>query len=327
MILVTGGAGYIGSHTVKSMIAGGSDVVVVDNLSQGHPWAACGAELIRADIADKEALARILKERPVEYVIHFAAFAYVGESVKEPSKYYNNNIASSLSMLDTLLENGVIKIVFSSSCATYGIPAGLPITEEMPQNPVSPYGMTKFVFERILADYARAYGLKYVSLRYFNAAGASSDATIGELHEPETHIIPLLIEAAHTGNAFHLFGFDYLTRDGSCERDYIHVEDLASAHIAAGEYLLGGGDSVNVNLGTGLGVTNLELVRIVEEVTGKKIDIVRDERREGDPDRLIASNGKAWDILGWRPRHSDINEIVASANRWYLKNRDRMTSS
>jgi UDP-arabinose 4-epimerase len=256
-------------------------------------------------------------------VVHFAAFAYVGESVRDPAAYYRNNTVAALRMLDVMIECGVSRIVFSSSCATYGIPAGLPITEDMPQLPVSPYGETKLIFERVLADYERAYGLKHVSLRYFNAAGASDDSSIGEAHDPETHIIPLLIDAAHTGGEFNLFGTDYPTRDGSCERDYIHVDDLASAHILAVEHLMGGGDSVSLNIGTGEGVTNFELIHVVEQVTGKRINVVPCGRREGDPAALVASNASARDVLGWFPVHSEIGEIVESANAWYLKTRER----
>jgi len=320
MILVTGGAGYIGSHTVKALVNDGVDVVVLDNLIYGHRWAVQGAELIESDIADADALSTIFRKYPIDCVIHFAAFAYVGESVKDPAKYYDNNIVSSIAMLRTMLEYGVRNIVFSSSCATYGIPDRLPITEDMSQRPISPYGMTKYVFERILSDYSNAYGLKYASLRYFNAAGASADASIGEDHDPETHIIPLLIESAATGKTFRLFGTDYPTRDGSCERDYIHVTDLASAHTAACRYLIDGGEPTFVNLGTGTGVTNLELVKTVEEVTGRKVNLVLDGRREGDPAALVASNEKARKVLGWKPEHSEIDNVVKTANDWYLKN-------
>jgi UDP-glucose-4-epimerase GalE len=323
MILVTGGAGYIGSHTVREILREGDGAIVLDNLVYGHEWAVPpGVKLVRADIADTDALTEIFTEHEVDSVIHFAAYAYVGESVKDPAKYYRNNIAGSIAMLDAMARAGVGRIVFSSSCATYGIPDSLPITEDLPQRPISPYGMTKYVFERILADYDRAYGLKYAALRYFNAAGASPDAEIGEDHDPETHIIPLLIDSACTGREFRLFGTDYPTRDGSCERDYIHVTDLATAHTAARRHLTSGGDSVCVNLGTGTGVTNLELVRTVEEVTGRRVNLVKADRREGDPAALVASNTKARDVLKWTPGHSDIRDIVETAYNWYIKHRN-----
>lgn len=315
-ILITGGAGYIGSHTARLIEASGHKAVILDNLSTGHQWAVESRVFIEADLADQARIGRVLEEEQIEAVIHFAAHAYVGESVADPRKYFRNNVANTLNLLDAMLGVGVTRIVFSSSCATYGIPESIPISENHPQHPISPYGESKFFVERILHWYGQAYGLQWVALRYFNAAGASGD--LGECHDPETHLIPLAIYAALTGVPFKIFGIDYPTQDGTAVRDYIHVDDLATAHLSAVEYLRKGGASRAFNLGTGAGHSVLEVVQTLEEIADQPVPYQIDARRPGDPPILIADSRAATDQLDWIPQFS-LPAIIQSAWLWQLK--------
>lgn len=317
-ILVTGGAGYVGSHACKAIVAAGHQPIVYDNLSRGHRSLVRWGIFEQGDLADRARLRDVITRHRPDGVIHFAAFAYVGESVEQPALYYENNVLGSLSLLEAIRENGPNIVVFSSTCATYGLPARLPIDEDHPQNPVNPYGASKLIVERMLRDYDAAYGLRSVSLRYFNAAGADPDGEIGEMHEPETHAIPLAVLAALGRTpSFQLYGLDYPTADGSAVRDYIHVADLASAHVRALEYLSNGGESISINLGTGLGTSVLEVIRAVERVVGRPVPVVHRNRRPGDPHALIADGRRANAVLGWQPEYVDIGEIVATAWRWH----------
>lgn len=316
MILVMGGAGYIGSHTVKHLLANNYSVVVADNLVYGHKEAVDSrAKFEIADLADKASLRKVFDKYNIDAVIHFAAFAYVGESVQNPQKYYQNNVVGTINLLDVMMEYGVKKIVFSSTCATYGEPQYTPIDEKHPQNPINPYGRTKLMIEQIFADYEKAYGLQHIALRYFNAAGCAADGSIGESHTPETHIIPLVLKAI-TGerDSIKVFGTDYDTRDGTCIRDYIHVEDLALAHRLAVEKL--GSYNGCVNLGTGVGTTVKEIITAAENVSGKKCPVEYAERRAGDPAKLFADNRKAKEILGWNPQYLNIENIIQTAWNW-----------
>ncbi|MCF0233563.1 MAG: UDP-glucose 4-epimerase GalE [Thermoguttaceae bacterium] len=320
-ILVTGGAGYIGSHTVKALLAAGHTVTVADNLVYGHREAVDSrAAFTEAELMDPASLNAVFAKDRFDAVIHFAAYAYVGESVADPAKYYFNNVAGTMNLLEAMRKNGVPKIVFSSTCATYGEPLKTPIDETHPQNPINPYGRTKLMIEQIFADYEKAYGLRHISLRYFNAAGASSDASIGESHSPETHLIPLVLQAIKgERDAISVFGNDYPTPDGTCIRDYIHVEDLADAHVKALSAL----DSFTgaVNLGTGRGTSVLEIIKAAEKVSGKTCPVKIAGRRPGDPAVLYADNTKAKQVLGWTPVYTDIADIVASAWRWETSRR------
>lgn len=319
-LLVAGGAGYIGSHTVKGLVERGYDVTVLDNLSNGHMTSLVGVKYIKGDIGNYVEVKKLLQSEGIEAVINFAALAYVGESVSNPRKYYDNNVVRGKTLLDAVIDSGVKNVVFSSSCATYGIPEKVPISESEKQLPVNPYGWTKLMFEQMMKDYDKAYGLKYVSLRYFNAAGADAEGTIGEEHDPETHVIPILLQnALGLRDHFSVFGTDYNTRDGSCIRDYVHVTDLADAHIRAVEYLFEKETSDCFNLGTGNGVTVLELVDAVQRITGRKLKISLEERRPGDPDILVADNTKAKSILGWSPVHSSIDNIIRTAWTWHSR--------
>ncbi len=318
MILVVGGAGYIGSHMVKHLLEYGYECLVLDNLVYGHREAVdARAKFIHAALADKASLQNVFQENDIEAVIHFAAYAYVGESVQEPQKYYQNNVVGTLNLLDTMLENNVKNIVFSSSCATYGNPEYMPMDENHPQKPINPYGKTKLMIEEVFEDYRRAYGLNYIALRYFNAAGASKDASIGESHEPETHLIPLVLKAIK-GDIKHIsvFGTDYDTPDGTCIRDYIHIDDLASAHRLALEKLPT--YSGSINLGTGLGTSVKEIIEKAEKVTGKKCPVVYGDRRAGDPAKLYADNKKAKEILGWEIQYQDVEDILKTAWNWEI---------
>lgn len=319
-ILVTGGAGYIGSHTAYELSKNGYDVIILDNFSEGHREFAKGYKVCETDLCDIEGLRKVFGENKIDAVIHFAAFAYVGESVHNPQKYYFNNVVNTLNLLKVMLENNVKKIVFSSTCATYGSPQYTPIDEKHTQNPINPYGNTKFMIEKIFKDYDRAYGLKYYALRYFNAAGASSEKNIGEWHRIETHLIPLVLKTL-TGERENVtvFGTDYKTPDGTCIRDYIHVDDLASSHRLALEKLLAGSESDFINLGTGIGNSVKEIISSAERVTGKKVPVMMGERREGDPDILYASNTKAKEVLGWQLKYTNIDDIVRTAWEWELK--------
>lgn len=316
-ILVVGGAGYVGSHTAHYLQRAGHAIWVYDNLSHGHAAAVPGGCLIQGDLLDSDKLVEVLRQRRIDAVMHFAAFALVGESVHDPAKYYRNNVVGALSLLDSMREAGVWRIVFSSTTATYGAPERVPITEETPQNPINPYGFTKLVIEKALADYARAYGFGYAALRYFNAAGASATAEIGEDHDPETHLIPLVLQVALGQRPeIVIFGDDYPTPDGTCIRDYIHVDDLAAAHLAALQRLQPG-SGLEMNLGTGRGHSVREVIQACRRVTGHAIPERIGARRPGDPPALVAGVRRAKELLGWEPRHRELDDIVASAWRWH----------
>jgi len=322
-ILVVGGAGYIGSHTVKQLMAAGHDVVVLDNLVYGHKDildSALKVEFIEGDIGDRPLLDQIFVTHNIAAVMHFAAYAYVGESVTAPAKYYQNNVVATLSLLDAMVAADVKNFVFSSTCASYGVPQTIPIPEDHPQNPINPYGATKLMVERILQDYGPAYGLNSIIFRYFNAAGADPGGQLGEDHNPETHLIPLTLQAA-LGLRDHIaiFGTDYPTEDGTCVRDYIHVCDLADAHILGVEQLLNGGKSDIFNLGNGKGFSVKEVIESARRVTGKEIKAVEQERRAGDPPALIGSAEKARTKLGWNPQYADIDTIMTHAWHWHQK--------
>lgn len=318
-VLVTGGAGYVGSHAAKLLAESGHSVVIVDNLAEGHRLAVGRLPIVVADLMDRERLVSIMEENKIEAVMHFAALAYVGVSVTEPARYYQNNICGTLSLLDAMRAARIDRIVFSSTCATYGIPLRVPIDEEHPQAPISPYGFTKLVIERALADYSHAYGIGYAALRYFNASGAAADGTIGEDHDPETHLIPLVLQVA-LGQRDHVdvLGTDYPTRDGTCIRDYIHVDDLAAAHLAALEKLEPR-MALKLNLGTGHGATVKEVIDVCRAVTGHAIPSRDVGRREGDPPALVADASAAKRILGWEAKHKDLRPIVESAWAWHSK--------
>jgi UDP-glucose-4-epimerase GalE len=316
-VLVTGGSGYIGSHAVRDLADAGHEVVILDNLSTGNPALAKGFHLVQGDIADRALVTSLLAD--VDAVMHFAASAYVGESVSNPRKYFHNNVESALLLMDSVLESNVRQFVFSSTCATYGIPEKLPITETSHQKPINPYGVTKLFFEDVLSAYSVAHGLRYVALRYFNAAGAHPNGEIGEIHNPETHLIPLTLKAAlGTAPPLTVFGKDLDTPDGTCIRDFIHVSDLATAHTAAVSYLEKGGASTAINLGTGKGTSIAELLAIVEEISGKPVPHVFAAPRAGDPPVLYSDPSKAREVLGWQSKY-DIRDIVETAYKWELK--------
>jgi UDP-arabinose 4-epimerase len=315
-ILIVGGAGYIGSQTAKRVAQAGLEPVVFDNLVYGHKWAVKWGPLIEGDLSDRALIKRVLEEHAVTAVVHFAAYAYVGESVTNPRKYFRNNVAGTINLLDAMIDADVRDIVFSSTCATYGDPQQVPIAEDHPQNPVNPYGETKLVVEKMLRWYGRAYGLRFAALRYFNAAGADPDGEVGEDHAPETHLIPLAIEAALGGKGLEIFGTDYPTPDGTAIRDYIHVQDLADAHVAALDKLRDGAAALFVNLGTGRGHSVREVIAAVEKVTGKKVAARESGRRAGDPPALVADARFAADVLGWKARIPNIEAIVEHAWRW-----------
>jgi UDP-glucose-4-epimerase GalE len=316
-ILVTGGAGYIGSHTVRILQARGHEVWIYDSLVYGHRAAAIADRLIVGDLRDADVLDHALLIHRIEAVVHFAAFAYVGESVTDPSKYYQNNVANSLTLFERMRRHGVHRIVFSSTCATYGTPDRVPITEETPQRPINPYGRTKLVIEQALADFASAYGWGCTALRYFNAAGAAADGTIGEDHDPETHLIPLVFQAAMKKRPhIEIFGTDYPTPDGTCIRDYIHVDDLGEAHALALERIQPGTLQA-FNLGTGRGYSVREVIQAVEAVTGLAVPVKYGPRRAGDPPELVAAPAKAMKELGWKPRYPELEQIVETAWNWH----------
>ena len=319
-VLVTGGAGYIGSHACKALAGAGFQPVVFDNLSRGHREAVRWGPLVEGDLADRQRLCAALIEHKVEAVMHFAAYAYVGESVTDPALYYRNNLGGTLSLLEAMREAGIGEIVFSSTCATYGIPDGVPIREDAPQRPVNPYGETKLAIERALHWYAAAYGLRSVSLRYFNAAGADPEGEIGEHHEPETHLVPLVLQAAlGHGPHIEIYGTDYPTPDGTAIRDYVHVRDLAIAHLRALERLRGGGGSAAVNLGTGQGHSVREVIAAAELASGRKVPARAAPRRPGDPPALVADPSLAGEILGWHPQHSDLDTIIRTSLAWHTR--------
>lgn len=312
-VLVTGGAGYIGSHTVRQLKKDGFSVTVLDNLFKGHRESIAGIPLIEADLRDREAIGKVFRENRFEAVIHFAALSLVGESMKDPAAYYENNVCGTLNLLTAMAENGVKNIVFSSTAATYGEPEAVPIREDSRKEPVNVYGRTKLVIEGMLGDFYAAYGLGYVALRYFNAAGADEKGDIGEDHSPETHLIPILFEALNgRREKVTVYGNDYGTKDGTCIRDYIHVNDLASAHVLALKHLLNGGTPDCFNLGNGKGYSVLEVIGAAEKATGRKVPYAVGERRAGDPAVLIASYDKIREKLGWEPRYG-LHEIVSSA--------------
>ena len=321
-VLVVGGAGYIGSHCVRQLLAAGHRPVVLDNLVFGHRGAiAAGVPLYTADLGDEAAVGEILKREEIEAVMHFAAFAYVGESVNDPLKYYFNNVVATLSLLRVMLKHGVKKFVFSSTCATYGVPTAMPIVETMPQAPINPYGQTKLDIENALKALAHAHGLSFAAFRYFNAAGAAEDGSIGEDHVPESHLIPLAIESAVGRRpALQVFGTDYPTPDGTCLRDYVHVDDLSRAHIAVFAKLEQPGTALFYNLGTGRPTSVLEVIRAVEKVTGLKVPYILAPRRAGDPPALYADSAKAVRELGWAIKFNQIEAIVETAWKWHRAN-------
>jgi len=318
-ILVTGGAGYIGSHACKALAAAGHVPVAYDNLGNGHDWAVRWGPLVEGDIADRHRLDQVIGEWMPEAVMHFAACAYVGESVLDPGKYYRNNVAGSLVLLQAMRDHGVGRMVFSSSCATYGLPDTSAIDEDHPQRPINPYGASKWMVERMLADVAAAHGLRATTLRYFNAAGADAGGEIGEVHDPETHLVPLALKAAHDGSALTIHGDDYATPDGTCIRDYLHVDDIAQAHLLAlGALATASPGLACYNLGNGHGFSVKEVIASVERVTGRRVAVNIGPHREGDPPMLVADAGKIRRELGWQPRHADLDGIVETAWRWYL---------
>ncbi|BCU77843.1 UDP-glucose 4-epimerase GalE [Luteolibacter sp. LG18] len=318
-ILVTGGAGYIGSHTVRLLASQGRKIVVLDNLVYGHEQAIVDESvvLVKGDVGDRSLVESLFAEHGFAAVVHFAAYAYVGESVTDPLKYYRNNTAEPLVLLETMQKHGCKTFVFSSTCATYGVPESIPIVESNPQRPINPYGRSKLMLEWVLEDCGRAWGLRSACLRYFNASGSSADGLIGEDHNPETHLIPRVLMAV-TGEIEHVevFGTDYDTPDGTGIRDYIHVEDLAEAHALALDHLVGGGESVKVNLGTGVGVSVRQIIDAVEEITGNKVPVKYGPRREGDPAMLIADPSQAKAVLGWEARRKDVRDMVRPAWAW-----------
>lgn len=317
-ILVCGGAGYIGSHINKQLHQEGYETVVFDNLVYGHREAVKWGTFEQGDLSRIEEIERVFEKYSIEAVFHFAAYAYVGESVTEPEKYYYNNVVNTLNLLKVMRKYGCNRIIFSSTCATYGEPECVPITEDMPQNPINPYGATKLMMERIFKDYHMAYGLEFVVLRYFNAAGADPEGEIGESHNPETHIIPLVLDAASgRRDEIKVFGTDYDTEDGSCVRDYIHVYDLATAHLLALHYLERGEESDFFNLGNEHGTSVLQVIDSVRKVTGREFKVTLTERRPGDPAKLVGSSQKAQRILGWTPVYGEIDKIVEHAWKWH----------
>ena len=319
VVLVIGGAGYIGSHAARTLRRRGHEVVIYDNLSTGHAFLADGFELVRGDIADRATLSAAL--RRVDSVMHFAARAYVGESVTDPRKYFRNNVEGGLILLNACVDCGVRRVVFSSTCAVYGVPGKVPIPEDTPRQPVNPYGVSKLFFEQALEAYDRAYGLRFTALRYFNAAGADESGEIGELHDPESHLIPsALLAATGARPELDLFGTDYPTPDGTCVRDYIHVNDLADAHVSALERLAAGADSIAVNLGTGTGYSVKEVLDKIEQVTGRKVPARVAPRRAGDPPALVANPRLAEQVLRWKATRS-LDDIVGTAWRWMQKQR------
>ena len=321
-VLVVGGAGYIGSHCVRQLLAAGHRPVVLDNLVFGHRGAVPeDVPFYPVNLGNEKEVGKILRKEKIELVMHFAAFAYVGESVTDPLKYYFNNVSATLHLLRCMLGSGVKKFVFSSTCATYGVPEKMPLVETMPQAPINPYGQTKLDIEHALKAFATAYGLSFAAFRYFNAAGAATDGSIGEHHDPETHLIPLAIDAATGARPpLQVFGTDYPTPDGTCLRDYVHVDDLSRAHIAAFDYLTTPGTALFYNLGTGKPTSVLEVIAAVETVTGKKVPYTTAPRRAGDPPALYADSTKAQLELGWKIEFPDITSIVATAWKWHEAN-------
>lgn len=324
-ILVVGGAGYIGAHVNKFLHLNGFNTVVFDNLSRGYREFVKWGEFFEGDLLKEEQLCSCFKKYRIGAVMHFSALALVEESIRDPEKYYHNNVIGTLKLLEVMRAFGVGYFIFSSTCATYGLPERIPISEDHPQRPINPYGRTKLIIEEILKDYDRAYGLKHINLRYFNAAGADPDGDIGELHQPETHLIPLILYAALGRRPeVKIYGTDYPTPDGTCIRDYIHVLDLADAHLKALQYLLHKERSDSFNLGNESGHSVREVIEAAKKVTRREFKVVESERREGDPPVLISSSQKAMEILEWKPRYKAIEEIIETAWKWYLKNPSRL---
>jgi len=319
-VLVTGGAGYIGSHACKQIAARGHVPISVDNLSTGYSWAVKWGDLERCDIRDTERLSEIFRRYNPEVVMHFAAHCYVAESVRNPEKYYSNNIGGTMSLLEVMRKHDVKTLIFSSSSVTYGDANSIPIEEEHPQNPINPYGVTKYLGERMISDYGIAHDLRFISLRYFNAAGADSDAEIGEAHNPETHLIPLILDcAAGKRREVAIFGTDYQTRDGTCIRDYIHVSDIADAHLRAMEHLLSGKESCFLNLGNGNGYSVREVIDCSIKVTGHDVNVIEGPRRAGDPSQLVSDSNQSKKVLGWFPKRDKLETIIEDAWRWHQK--------
>lgn len=324
-VLVTGGAGYIGSHTCKVLAKQGYQPIVYDNLIYGHPWAVKWGPLEVGDIHDYRRLSEVIEQYNPIATIHFAAFAYVGESVTDPAKYFRNNVAGTLNLIECLKHHNVNHFIFSSTCATYGVPRQVPIREDHTQNPINPYGLSKLMVEQMLAGFSSAYDFRSVALRYFNAAGADPEGEIGELHIPETHAIPLILNAVgSTEQAFTVFGTDYDTPDGTCIRDYIHVTDLAQAHVLALEHLQQGGTTTAFNLGNGQGYSVKELINVAEKISGKKVNVKFGKRRAGDPDRLIGDANKIKTELGWNPQFANLERIIETAWNWHLRSPERI---
>ena len=320
MILIVGGAGYIGSHVNKVLNERGYETIILDNLSYGHEESVKWGTLCKCDLANINEVDDIFTKYDINAVMHFSSFIDVGESVRNPEKYYNNNVVNTMNLLNVMLKHDVKKFIFSSTCATYGIPQKIPLTENHPQNPINPYGWTKLMVERILKDYDTAYGLKSVILRYFNASGADESGIIGEWHNPETHLIPLILDAAMGKREdIKIFGTDYDTPDGTCIRDYIHVTDLADAHILSLEYLNKNNQSNQFNLGNGQGFSVREVIESVKRVTGRNFNVTQTQRRDGDPAILIGSSKKAKDTLGWDPQYVNIDKIIETAWNWHQK--------
>lgn len=319
-VLVVGGAGYIGSHMVKMLLESGHDVITLDNLSSGHRDAVLGGVFVEGNLADNDCLNRVFDEYKPDAVMHFASYIQVGESVRKPDIYYRNNVTNTLNLLDTMLKFDVRKFIFSSTAAVFGEPDYVPIDEAHPNRPLNPYGRSKLMIEHVLADYAKAFDFRSVCLRYFNAAGADPEGLLGERHDPETHLIPLILQAASGRREnIQVFGRDYDTPDGTCIRDYIHIVDLCSAHLAALEYLVNGGESDRFNLGNGSGFSVQEVLDAVQKVSGKAVKVIDGPRREGDPARLVADSKRARSILNWKPVYTDLETIVSHAWQWELK--------
>ncbi|AZR73920.1 UDP-glucose 4-epimerase GalE [Anoxybacter fermentans] len=322
-VLITGGAGYIGSHVVLELSKTNHNIIVYDNLQKGHRGAVLAGKLIVGDLNDTDKLEHVCREYDIQGVMHFAADSLVGESMKDPAKYYKNNVGNAINLLEVMRKNGIKYMVFSSTAAVYGEPDRIPITEETLTNPTNVYGRTKLVIEEMLKDYDRAYGMKFITLRYFNASGADPSGQIGEDHSPETHLIPLVLYTAlGKRESISIFGTDYPTRDGTCIRDYIHVSDLAQAHILALEALLAGSESKIYNLGNGEGYSVREVIDMVKKVTGRDFKVNESERRPGDPAILVASSAKARKELGWKPQYGDLQKIIETAWNWHKNNPD-----
>jgi UDP-glucose 4-epimerase len=319
-ILVVGGAGYIGSHMVKMLLGAGHEVITLDNLSSGHRDAVLGGVFVKGDVSDSECLKQVFAKYQPEAVMHFASYIQVGESVRKPDNYYRNNVTNTLNLLDAMLKFEVKKFIFSSTAAVFGEPDYVPIDELHPNRPLNPYGRSKWMIEQVLADYSKAFNFRSVCLRYFNAAGADPQGQLGERHDPETHLIPLILQTASgRRESIQVFGRDYDTPDGTCIRDYIHIEDLCSAHLAALEYLNAGGASDCFNLGNGSGFSVQEVIDAVQKISGKTVTVIDGPRRDGDPARLVADAKRARSILNWSPKYTALETIVSHAWHWELK--------